>query len=111
MFSPPPNLFACFGTTIYGWLEVQKTGGHKEIGRHVIVLAFSNPPLTLKNCTYNDLCGFNKFSQKPPKYNADSFHLNLLVNWLCTKGNTKIGNDLQHTWKTQATVFLLWVNN
>jgi hypothetical protein len=31
VFSPPPNLFAYFGTTVCGWLEVQKTGGHEEI--------------------------------------------------------------------------------
>jgi len=48
MFSPPPNPFACFGTAICGWLEVQKTGGHEEIGRCAILLAFFIPPLTLK---------------------------------------------------------------
>jgi hypothetical protein len=51
------------------------------------------------------------FTQKPPKYNADSFHLILLVNWLHAKGHTKIRNVLQHTWKTQATVLLLRVHN
>jgi hypothetical protein len=88
-----------------GW-KFKKSGGHEEIGRCAIVLAFSNPPQTLKK-----LCGFNKFTQKPPKYNADSFHLTLPVNWLGTKGHTKIRNVLQHTWKTQAKVLLLRVNN
>jgi hypothetical protein len=49
-------------------------------------------------------------TQKPPKYNTDFLHLTLVVNWLHSKGYTKIRNVLQHTWKTQATVLLLRVN-
>jgi hypothetical protein len=93
---PPPHLFTqSFGTAICGWLEGQKTGGHEEIAKCAIVLVFSNPSLTVKNYTYN----------------ADSLNLTLAVNWLHSKGHTKIGNVLQHTWKTQPTVLLLGVNN